>query len=353
MQSDADAAGVRGIGSGGGETLPVSDLVARALYDPERGYYARHIAGVGSRGDFATSATLGRVMAAAVAGWVLKEWRGAGERGIGLIEIGPGNGALAKAMRRYLPACHPLRTRHHLVEISPVLRADQERMLGKRVRWHGRIEEALDECDGRALILGHELIDAFPPEVLRWNGGEWERMALHMPASGAVSWQALPLPDGINAENHVAFDPAAWPDGAPPDGQWIECFDSARRWMAEWLPRWRAGSLLWIDYGAGFPELYHRRPGGTLRGYARHQRVEGMEIFRRLGRQDITADINFTDLRRWGEKSGLQTTFDDTQSAFLHNHLPLRTRSRHPTDPALDPAPASAFRALAQTRPPA
>jgi SAM-dependent MidA family methyltransferase len=36
-----------------------SDFIARALYDPQRGYYTRRIRDVGgSRGDFATSATL-------------------------------------------------------------------------------------------------------------------------------------------------------------------------------------------------------------------------------------------------------------------------------------------------------
>ena len=41
--------------------------MARALFDPERGYYTRHIKTVGARGDFSTSATLSPALGHAIA----------------------------------------------------------------------------------------------------------------------------------------------------------------------------------------------------------------------------------------------------------------------------------------------
>ena len=76
-------------------------------------------------------------------------------------------------------------------------------------------------------------------------------------------------------------------------------FRSYRLWLAEWLPLWKAGRMLTIDYGSTAKTIYQRRPRGTLRAYLFHQRLEGPAIYRNPGRQDITADVNFSDLMDW------------------------------------------------------
>ena len=55
------------------EAEPFSQFMARALFDPERGYYTRHIRTVGSRGDFSTSATLSPSLRGAAAAWLKSE----------------------------------------------------------------------------------------------------------------------------------------------------------------------------------------------------------------------------------------------------------------------------------------
>ncbi|MBU3665820.1 MAG: hypothetical protein FGM15_08105, partial [Chthoniobacterales bacterium] len=45
-----------------------------------------------------------------------------------------------------------------------------------------------------------------------------------------------------------------------------------------------------------------RRPHGTLRAYRGQQRLSGTEILDLPGRQDITADVNFDDLRQWARE---------------------------------------------------
>jgi SAM-dependent MidA family methyltransferase len=79
----------------------------------------------------------------------------------------------------------------------------------------------------------------------------------------------------------------------------VEAHDSCRLWLSEWLPLWKAGRMLTIDYGAPAETLYQRRPRGTLRAYLFHQRLEGTAIYQNPGRQDITADVNFSDLVDW------------------------------------------------------
>ena len=65
------------------------------------------------------------------------------------------------------------------------------------------------------------------------------------------------------------------------------------------MPLWNAGRMLTIDYGGRTETLYHRRPRGTLRAYLMHQRLEGSAIYQNPGHQDITADVNFSDLIAW------------------------------------------------------
>ncbi|MCS5540795.1 MAG: SAM-dependent methyltransferase, partial [Roseibacillus sp.] len=71
------------------------------------------------------------------------------------------------------------------------------------------------------------------------------------------------------------------------------------------LPHWKAGHLLTIDYGGAADEIYHRKPAGTIRGYYHHEHVTGTNLYQLPGRQNLTADVNFDDLARWGEELGL------------------------------------------------
>ncbi|HSZ76047.1 MAG TPA: hypothetical protein VK775_01470, partial [Chthoniobacterales bacterium] len=47
------------------------------------------------------------------------------------------------------------------------------------------------------------------------------------------------------------------------------------------------------------------------------QRIDGMGIYLRPGRQDLTSDVNFVDLKKWGEQLGLDTVQLVTQAEFI------------------------------------
>jgi SAM-dependent MidA family methyltransferase len=258
------------------------------------------------------------------------------------VEIGPGDGSLASGLRRALPWWPPARRRLLLVESSPVLAARQREKLGRAARWFEQPAAALSACGGAALVFANELADAFPPDVLEWRAGAWHEVCLEIAPAGQVREALRPATD---PPHWSGTDPAAWPGGRPPEGQRVEVLASFRDWLAGWLPGLRRGEVLWIDYGDHFPALYHRRPRGTLRAYHRHQRHEGLDVFRRLGRQDITCDVNFTDLGHWGEAAGLVTLDDCTLGEFLARH-----GAASPGDPAATAAPATAFRVLRQGR---
>jgi len=278
-----------------------------ALYHPEYGYYARNIRTVGRRGDFSTSASLGEALGSGIARW-LRQNRIPGPGGVWhVIEAGAGSGELARTILRRLGLWKRLRLVYHIVETSPVLRAEQQRSLPQfRVHWHESMQEALEACHGRAVIFSNELIDAFPCRVLEKTGSAWREMALRIEHSRIFECH---IDRAIPASS--ALDPI-WPEG-----QRIEVQVSAAEWMASWAESAKEARLLTIDYGGDPVAVYHRRPRGTLRAYFHHQRQEGIEVYHRFGKQDITCDVNFTDLTAWGERCGWRMISLQTQAEFL------------------------------------
>lgn len=88
--------------------------------------------------------------------------------------------------------------------------------------------------------------------------------------------------------------------------------------------------MLTIDYGGRFPDYYRRKPAGTLRAYFSQLRLDEFgEFFQRAGSQDLTADVNFSDLMRWGADLGFGDGRLLSQREFLLGRLPaLEARAR-------------------------
>lgn len=220
--------------------------------------------------------------------------------------------------------------RYHIVDISKPLVARQKRRLRRfRVHWHATIQEALAASDQQALVFSNELVDAFPAEWLRWGGRQWQTVMVRYRKNQGVSEEFQPSP--------------IQPDFAAPEpGQRIEMHLSYLEWLKSWLPMWQKGSLLTIDYGGrSLAEIYYRKPAGTVRGFYRHQRIEGAGVYSRFGQQDLTCDVNFSDLVEWGKRDGLATVFLENQKDFIDRYDGTSPR---------DQAAAEAFLCLLQRR---
>lgn len=288
--------------------------MARALYEPGRGYYAHHIREVGRRGDFSTSATLGDGLGRALARWIRQRSGDLGWRGrIPVIEVGPGTGELARGIWRASSFLQRLRLDFHLVDTSAPLREMQQRTLrGCRVAWHEDMAGALKATGGRALIYSNELADAFPCRCFVRHPAAWKELAV---ADGpAVEEAFLEVPEGDLASlNSTGFSMLP----RLRDGQRIEVHAAWRNWLETWGGAWTGGRMVTIDYGYRAVPPPRLPLSGTLRAYFRQMRLEGGEIYRRAGQQDLTADVNFTDLQKWGEARGWHTESLLTQAEWL------------------------------------
>jgi SAM-dependent MidA family methyltransferase len=304
---------------GGG--IPFERFMHEALYNPEFGYYTTRIRDVGRTGDFSTFATLGDALAKAVAGWIVDS------RARDVVEVGPGNGELASRILRQLGWWRRLGLRYHLVDVDgPLRKAQNKRLRAHRVRRHAGLQEALQACGGRACIFSNELPDAFPCRLFENTESGWQEVWVRFAGDSAGEF----LKPAILPDSEIFKHPH-------PPGQRVEVHESYHRWLRSWAPHWKSGALLTIDYGDLAPALYHRRPRGSLRGYAHHQRLEGPDIYQAPGRIDLTADVNFSDLENWGGSLGWQT----------HRHTTLEHFLPADTDPQTRQA-ATAFRVLEQ-----
>ncbi len=301
----------------------VEPFMREALYDPDEGYYTKHIRDVGARGDFTTGPALSPVLLArAVWKWcsVMRQWLG-WDGAWHLIEVGPGSGVLTREICRLArrSAWHDFRP--HMVESSPVLRDLQKRNLGrrlaKRVRIHPHMDAALDAAGGRALIFSNELPDAFPCRQLIRDQDRWREVGV-IPAPGngmTEEFRDIPANDPVLRCAQLA-DPGAR------EGLRVETHLSYRDWLRSWHKLWLQGAMLTIDYGMAGREGERRPLSGSLRAYFKQRILEGDEVFRRKGTQDITADVDFRDLCAWGRELGWRNAFLSTQSQFLRNFDP-------------------------------
>lgn len=279
-------------------------FMEEALYG-RKGYYSGTGKIFGTGGDFLTSPGLSQSFGNAVAHWIGKAWERAGTR-LPVIELGAGDGSMARAVREALPFWQRPFLSYDVVERSATLQARQQKALAKkgaRQRWHGSLGEALNFHGGEALVISNEVIDAFPVRIFRKSGGIWEELWLE---AGREIWDpAEDLPQSTQFDHD-------WEDG-----QRIEIHQSAREFLREEFSAMRSGEILTIDYGGSASRIYHRRPRGTLRAYFMHALVEPPEAYQNPGRQDLTCDVCFEDWIAWGEAEGLETVSLRSQAEFL------------------------------------
>ncbi len=198
---------------------------------------------------------------------------------------------------------------HRLAELRARLEGDRT-----ADRLDPGIRGALPRADAAqepitGVVLANEFLDAFPVHRL-----EGRRKGL---VEIGVGWR-----DGWFTDKEM---PVSTPElGAYlervgvvlAEGQRGEVNLGIRRWIEGVGRDLERGWVIVIDYGLAAVELYSaRRPAGTLKGVAGHA-VEH-DPYRRVGRQDLTAHVDLTELELAGRDAGLDLVGSTTQARFL------------------------------------
>src|ERR1700674_1904129 len=145
-------------------------FMEQALYHPVHGYYSSGRCGIGRRGDYFTSVSVGPLFGRLLAAQFAEMWERLGKiDNFVIVEQGAHHGDFARdvldAARSRFPEIFSA-LRYRIVEPFPPLQDRQSQTLsefGDRVRWRRSLDE-LEPFVG--LHFSNELLDAFPAHLL-------------------------------------------------------------------------------------------------------------------------------------------------------------------------------------------
>jgi len=328
----------------GGGRVTFARFMELALTEPESGYYTRGNQVLGPHGDFTTAPhkvpAFNRAMSRLVAHVVDAMPSGR----VLVADVGAGEGDLAAGILAAWGSDRPeLRGRvvYRTVDLSGPLRVRQETALSSANEagwdvaacavfpdpgfWAGGASPA------GAVVIGNELLDALPVHRVDVRGDALREAWVRLREGDAVTLEEEwgEVSDEAAAEFESVFggsDPGSM-RVLTRDGT-VELRPAVRGLLAEWAAAYPTICVIQIDYGdrmAG-PGVTGRLHGRTLRGYLRHQTTA--DPYRSVGRQDLTADVDFRALDLHGEVLGLECVLFASLAAFLRGMGGLEEAAR-------------------------
>ena len=189
-------------------------------------------------------------------------------------------------------------------------------------------------------MLCNEVLDAMPvPLVVRRNG-RWMELGVSLES------ERFAFRERVAAEDLCSQIPDA---DSLPDGYMTEVHPQQAgfvRMLGDMLTSGPGGMAVLIDYGFPAREYYlPQRSSGTLMCHYRHH--AHADPFYRVGLQDITAHVDFTQMGRAALDAGLQIAAYMSQATFLLGAGLPRLLEQRRTDDASEWLPvASAVQKL-------
>ncbi|MEB3342569.1 class I SAM-dependent methyltransferase [Okeania sp.] len=291
------------------------DLV---LYHPQHGYYGTDPVNIGKQGDFLTSPHWGSDFGELLAEQFLQMWHILQKPNhFTLVEMGAGQGILAEQILGYLQKTHwdffPT-IKYLIIEKSEVLKAEQKQRLNSyQVQWSDWNEISDNSITG--CFFSNELVDAFP--VHKFMIENQKIREIYVTSDSQEKFveitDKVSTPKIAEYFKLVDIDLLSFPNI---DGYQSEVNLEALDWIKFVSDKLLKGYLLTIDYGYQAPRYYNpMRREGTLQCYYQHHRNNNP--YWNIGRQDITAHVDFTALEKQGNLCGLENIGFTQQGLFL------------------------------------
>ncbi len=288
------------------------DFMAMVLYHPALGYYAGRRDPIGREADYVTSPELSPLFGAMIGRQLRDMWGRLGSPPVfDVVEAGAGSGILARDILAWARrAAAPLFAALHYAIVEPHAAAmyrQREHLsaegLVPKVSWAAVIPRDVSGC-----IFSNELLDAMPVHRVAVENGKLHE--IYVAWDGAHFGEELRKPDPAVTAHFKRLKLL------PGEGCRAEVNLGALEWVREAAAVLTRGFLMTIDYGYEAAELYASwRQDGTLLCFYRQN--PSADPYTRIGRQDMTAHVDFTSIRRAGEAAGLATLGLVSQSQFL------------------------------------
>jgi SAM-dependent MidA family methyltransferase len=305
------------------QRLTFAEFMEWVLYDPDYGYYSGGQVDIGIRGDFVTAIALGPDFGELLTKQFVEMWQRLGQpRQFDLLELGAGTGAFAKIVLCQAEKFHPefyQALNYRIIEESAALGKRQKTLLEPwqdlgKIHWQTWAELANNSLTG--CCFSNEFFDALPVHRVGIKEGVLREQYIEAGTEDLISvWDQLSTPELVKYFASFGLQLTSPPYA---EGYETEVNLAAQVAMAEISRVLAQGWVLTVDYGHPAGKYYHpQRREGTLQCYFQQRHHDNPFI--NLGRQDITAHVNFTALEWWGEGYGLNYLGFTQQAPFLMN----------------------------------
>jgi SAM-dependent MidA family methyltransferase len=298
-----------------GGPITFARFMERALYEPGHGYYRRPEPGPGRSGDFLTAPETHPIFGAAVGRLLEQVWLAMGRPGSFIVtEHGAGGGALAAGLLGGLralgsPLLDVIRYRPVEVEVAR-LTALRARLAGDGLGAHLLGPELPPLATETGALVANEVLDALPVHRVVGREGGLRELLVGPGEHGRLAFvEAAPTTPALAAR--LAADGIELADG-----QLAEICLAIDGWLADATSHLATGAVVLMDYAEEAAALYAPdRRDGTLRAFAAH--AVGGDPFGHVGRQDLTATVDLTAVRRAAAHAGLDPIGETTQAELL------------------------------------
>ena len=286
-----------------------AEFMQVALYHPMGGYYTSARA-IGVAGDYFTSPSAHPVFGALIAVQLHRMWQLLDSPStFDVIEMGAGDGLLAAEVAGHAPAFGQ-RFARALRYVRVDRRVPPKTARHAEVRPHAVAAVGVPVRKAVGCFISNELLDAFSVHRFRMEGRAVKELFVtldeHDELTEALGDPCTPmleqrirelgfeLGDGFSGEVNLGIGP----------------------WMRDVSDGLERGFVLTIDYGYPAEVFYGAdRSAGTLKTYYHHS--EGGSPYLRIGRQDMTAHVDFSSVISEGEALGIRPLTLMPQSRFL------------------------------------
>ncbi len=281
-----------------------------ALYDPCLGYYASANMEIGKAGDFYTSQHLHPAFGAMLGKQLEEMWEIMGRPSdFCAIEPGAGAGLMCMDILNFLQQRDIFHSFTYVIaELNPFVQNKQKQLLDKysdKVTWISSLNE-ISKIKG--CILSNELLDAFPVHLLEMED-ELKEIYVGVDDDIIIEMKENPSTDALlDYINEFSIKLTK--------GYKTEINLRIKDWLKSVNEVLSEGFILTIDYGYSSQDYYSEdRNRGTLLCYFKHQINENP--YMNIGEQDITSHVNFSSVKKWGEKLGIKPLGFCQQGTYL------------------------------------
>lgn len=310
--------------------ITFAEFMALALYWPSGGYYTSADDPVGAGGDFYTSPLVHPAFGALLSVQLFQMWRLMDRPSpFTVLEMGSGSGLLCRDIVEYskrLPegfagslkyVCQDVNPNPGLANGSTSLEDQPEvsRIVGG-LGW-GCVDQKMvfpkaKTPKFRGCVLSNELLDAFPVHQVTMEQDRLSEVyVVEKQGEFALIHDQPSTPRLAERLEKLGVDLA--------EGQTAEICLGLTDWAGVVADVLDDGFVFTVDYGREAGDLYSNetRRRGTLTTFYQHTQTDAP--LRRVGRQDITAQVDFKSVINEGRSFGLTPAGYSTQRDFLLN----------------------------------